>query len=64
VFYLLESYGFETWLVNARDVKHLPGRPKWAALFFPDSCLIAILCCGLPVQVLVVDLLWGLVPEC
>jgi transposase len=28
VFYLLEAQGFETWLVNARDVKHLPGRPK------------------------------------
>ena len=28
VFYLLESAGFETWLVNAKDVKHLPGRPK------------------------------------
>jgi transposase len=28
VFYLLEAHGFETWLVNARDVKHLPGRPK------------------------------------
>jgi transposase len=28
VFYLLEARGFETWLVNARDVKHLPGRPK------------------------------------
>ena len=26
-FYLLED-GFETWLVNAKDVKHLPGRPK------------------------------------
>jgi transposase len=25
VFYLLEAHGFETWLVNARDVKHLPG---------------------------------------
>jgi transposase len=25
---LLEAAGFETWLVNARDVKHLPGRPK------------------------------------
>ena len=36
----------------------------WSALFFPDSCLIAILCRGLPVQVLVVDLLRGLVPEC
>jgi transposase len=28
VFYLLEAAGFEPWLVNARDVKHLPGRPK------------------------------------
>jgi transposase len=27
-FYLLEACGFEVWLVNARDVKHLPGRPK------------------------------------
>lgn len=28
VYYLLEAAGFDTWLVNARDVKHLPGRPK------------------------------------
>src|SRR5690349_15878151 len=28
VFYLLEAQGFEPWLVNAKDVKHLPGRPK------------------------------------
>jgi transposase len=28
VFYLLEAAGFEVWLVNARDVRHLPGRPK------------------------------------
>jgi len=28
VFYLLESRGLDPWLVNARDVKHLPGRPK------------------------------------
>lgn len=28
IFYLLEAHGFQTWLVNARDVKHLPGRPK------------------------------------
>jgi transposase len=27
-FYLLEAQGFEVWLVNAKDVKHLPGRPK------------------------------------
>jgi transposase len=26
VFYLLEAAGFETWLVSAKDVKHLPGR--------------------------------------
>jgi hypothetical protein len=28
LFYLLEAPGFETWLVNAGAVKHLPGRPK------------------------------------
>jgi transposase len=28
VFYLLEACGLEPWLVNAKDVKHLPGRPK------------------------------------
>ncbi|MGX4694641.1 IS110 family transposase [Streptomyces sp. JNUCC 63] len=27
-FYVLEAAGFEVWLVNARDVNHLPGRPK------------------------------------
>jgi transposase len=27
-FYLLESCGIECWLVNARDVKNVPGRPK------------------------------------
>ena len=27
-FSLLEAQGFEVWLVNAKDVKHLPGRPK------------------------------------
>ncbi|MBP2056291.1 transposase [Streptomyces griseochromogenes] len=27
-FYLLESRGLECWLVNARDVKNVPGRPK------------------------------------
>ncbi|MBV8346549.1 MAG: transposase [Mycolicibacterium sp.] len=25
VFYLLEAHGLDPWLVNARDVKHLPG---------------------------------------
>lgn len=28
VFYLLEAHGLDTWLVNAKDVKHLPGRAK------------------------------------
>jgi transposase len=28
VYYLLEAHGFECWLVNARDVKNVPGRPK------------------------------------
>jgi transposase len=27
-YYLLEAEGFECWLVNARDVKNVPGRPK------------------------------------
>jgi transposase len=27
-FYLLEAHGLDPWLVNAKDVKHLPGRPK------------------------------------
>ncbi len=28
VFYILEAQGLCPWLVNAKDVKHLPGRPK------------------------------------
>ncbi len=28
VFYVLEGRGLDPWLGNARDVKHLPGRPK------------------------------------
>jgi transposase len=28
VYYLLEAEGFECWLVNARDVKNVPGRAK------------------------------------
>jgi transposase len=41
VFYLLEAAGFETWLVNARDVKHLPGRPKTDALDAVWLCKVA-----------------------
>ncbi len=40
-FYLLEACGFETWLVNARDVKHLPGRPKTDKLDAVWLCKVA-----------------------
>jgi transposase len=40
-FYLLESAGFETWLVNAKDVKHLPGRPKTDKLDSVWLCKVA-----------------------
>src|SRR6185503_19309800 len=29
VYYLLEAEGFDCWLVNAREVKNVPGRAKW-----------------------------------
>jgi transposase len=41
VFYVLEAHGFETWLVNARDVKHLPGRPKTDRLDAVWLCKVA-----------------------
>jgi transposase len=41
VYYLLEAHGFETWLVNARDVKHLPGRPKTDNLDAVWLCKVA-----------------------
>jgi transposase len=41
VFYLLEAHGFEAWLVNARDVRHLPGRPKTDKLDAVWLCKIA-----------------------
>ncbi len=28
MFYLLEAEGFECWLLNAKHVKNVPGRPK------------------------------------
>jgi transposase len=40
-FYVLEAAGFETWLVNARDVKHLPGRPKSDKLDCVWLCKVA-----------------------
>src|SRR5512132_4636187 len=39
--YLLEAHGFEVWLVNARDVKHLPGRPKTDTLDAVWLCKLA-----------------------
>src|SRR5215203_2033004 len=41
IFYLLEAHGFQTWLVNARDVKHLPGRPKTDTLDAVWLCKLA-----------------------
>ena len=41
VFYLLEAAGFDTWLVNAKDVKHLPGRPKTDKLDAVWLCKVA-----------------------
>jgi transposase len=41
VFYLLEAQGLETWLVNAKDVKHLPGRPKTDRLDAVWLCKVA-----------------------
>ena len=40
-FSLLEAAGFETWLVNAKDVKHLPGRPKTDLLDAVWLCKLA-----------------------
>jgi transposase len=40
-FYLLEAHGFDVWLVNAKDVKHLPGRPKTDKLDAVWLCKVA-----------------------
>ena len=40
-FYLLEAHGFEAWVVNARDVKNLPGRPKTDRLDAVWLCKVA-----------------------
>lgn len=40
-FYLLEANGLEVWLVNAKDVKHLPGRPKTDVLDAVWLCKVA-----------------------
>jgi transposase len=41
VFYLLEAQGLGPWLVNAKDVKHLPGRPKTDKLDAVWLCKVA-----------------------
>jgi transposase len=41
VFYVLEAAGLETWLVSAKDVKHLPGRPKTDKLDCIWLCKVA-----------------------
>ena len=40
-FYLFEAHGLEPWLVNAKDVKHLPGRPKTDRLDAVWLCKVA-----------------------
>jgi transposase len=41
VFYVLEASGFDPWLVNAKDVKHLPGRAKTDRLDAVWLCKLA-----------------------
>jgi len=41
VFYLLEAQGLDPWLVNPKDVKHLPGRPKTDKLDAVWLCKVA-----------------------
>ena len=41
MFYLLEAQDLDPWLVNARDVKHLPGRPKTDKLDAIWLCKVA-----------------------
>jgi transposase len=40
-FYLLEAHGLVPWLVNAKDVRHLPGRPKTDVLDAVWLCKVA-----------------------
>ena len=40
-FYLFEAHGLDPWLVNAKDVKHLPGRPKTDVLDAVWLCKVA-----------------------
>ena len=38
---MFEAHGLEPWLVNAKDVKHLPGRPKTDVLDSVWLCKVA-----------------------
>jgi transposase len=40
-FYLFEAHGLDPWLVNAKDVKHVPGRPKTDRLDAVWLCKLA-----------------------
>ncbi|MFT3862314.1 IS110 family transposase [Micropruina sp.] len=40
-FYLFEAHGLQPWLVNAKDVRHLPGRPKTDVLDAAWLCKVA-----------------------
>lgn len=40
-FYLFEAHGLQPWLVNAKDVRHLPGRPKTDVLDAVWLCKVA-----------------------
>jgi transposase len=40
-FYLFEAHGLQPWLVNAKDIKHLPGRPKTDKLDAVWLCKVA-----------------------
>ncbi len=40
-FYLFEAHGLRPWLVNAKDVRHLPGRPKTDVLDAVWLCKVA-----------------------
>src|SRR6266540_41179 len=41
VYYLLEAAGFECWLVNAREVKNVPGRAKTDKIDSAWLCKVA-----------------------
>lgn len=40
-FYLFEAHGLDPWLVNSKDVRHLPGRPKTDVLDAVWLCKVA-----------------------